>query len=64
MLRIFSLCSGMLTLGSGKSGRCSLQETKTELAKIGLEYDFPSSFMVLREEVKNIFLKLGRVTCR
>jgi hypothetical protein len=27
------LCSGMLTLGSGKSGSCSHLETKTELAK-------------------------------
>jgi hypothetical protein len=32
-LRALRLCSAMLTLGSGKSGSCSLPETKTELAK-------------------------------
>jgi hypothetical protein len=30
---VLRLCLGMLTLGSGKSGSCSLLETKTEIAR-------------------------------
>jgi hypothetical protein len=47
MLRLLGVCSvhaqeysGKLTLGSGKSGSCSRLETKTELAKMRLEFDF------------------------
>jgi hypothetical protein len=36
------------TLGSGKSGRCSCLETKTELAKVRLEYAFVVDFSHLR----------------
>ena len=33
VLRIFMLCSSMLSLGSSKSDRCSRPETRTELTK-------------------------------
>jgi hypothetical protein len=40
---VLRLCSGMLTLGSGKSGLCSRPKAKTELAKMRLESDFRGS---------------------
>ena len=33
MIRVLRLCSGLLSLGSGISGRCSRPETKKEPAK-------------------------------
>jgi hypothetical protein len=37
---VLSLSSGLLTLGSGRSGCCSRPQTKTELAKekVNIEY--------------------------
>jgi hypothetical protein len=44
MLRLrsgmFRLCSGSLTLSSGKSGRCSRLETKTEPAREKIYIEF------------------------
>ncbi len=37
------LCLGVLTLGLGKSGRCSRPVTNKKLAKMRLEYDFRAS---------------------
>lgn len=37
----------MVTLGTAKSSSCSRPETKTELAKIRLKSDFPSSHCYL-----------------
>jgi hypothetical protein len=39
-LRYPQACSGMLTIDSGKSGRCSGRATKTEAARMRLESDF------------------------
>jgi len=40
---LLRLCSVLLTLSSGKCGRYSHPETKTEAAKMGLESDFSGS---------------------
>lgn len=42
------LCTGLLAPSSGKSGRCSRPETKTEPAKEKVEYDYTGTRQYFR----------------
>jgi len=44
---VLRLCSGLLALSSGKSGRCSRPGTKTEAAKMGLKFGFSGSTLTM-----------------